>query len=275
MSSHWMFGGTDEVDYAQVESKKKLHLNREWNDEGQTGLSIGTNDGGKEEAIRSKRQAQQAYKEALEADTAMKTAIKLENQENERTLMASLNMEGSRGVSSIGMSPSMVNLRTNVKQQLVQDRSDVVAKISLESDPTNSPRARIAAQYEPEESQAFCIGESEDVVRRRKTEQKQIYLRQLDADGGNKRQETKAPSSSRDWDYEVSNGVTGFGIGLGKPSLDMSPSMKNLHTDSKRAKQDAYRQILQQQMDVTANIKAQSKTQDVIDVSEPLPYMRY
>ena len=271
-----MFGGTDEaVDYAQIESKKKLHLNREWMDVGESGLSFGTNNN-KEEALRSKRQAQQAYKEALQADTAMKTAIKLENQENERVMAASMNIEGSSrlGVSSIGMSPSMASLRTSVKQQLVQDRSDVVSKISLESDPTNSPRARIAAQYEPEESQAFCIGESEDVARRRKAEKNQIYLRQLDADGGNKRQETKAPSSSRDWDYEVSNGVTGLGIGLGKPSLDMSPSMKNLHTDSKKAKQDAYRQLLQQQMDVAANMKAQ-RTHQVIDVSEPLPYMRY
>jgi hypothetical protein len=55
----------------------------------------------------------------------------------------------------------------------------------------------------------------------------------------------------------------------------MSPSMKNLHHDSKRAKQDEYRQLLSQQQAEGKAIKAAEAAANFVDASNPLPYMRY
>jgi len=281
MSSSWMFGGDAQETSTQ---KPKKFLDRSWNDEGaNAGLAIGA-ESDRETVFRNKRLAQQAYKDALNADRKARDVVVLENQENERQQAASMNLHtgGSvGGVSQIGQTtavqPTSFETRSNVKQQLALSKLDIAAKIAWESDPTNSPRSRNVAQYEEDESaSAFCIGESEAVVRRRKAEQKAAYLAQLDADTGNKRQSemSSARGSARDWDY-VSNGVTGLAIGLGKPSMDMSPSMKNLHSETKQAKQAAYRQLLADQITAGQSRKAAQKLAEMVDASEPLPYMRY
>ena len=228
---------------------------------------------------RNKRLAQLAYQEALNADRQLTAQKKQENQENERQASESFNAGGSQtGVSQIGAasSTSTADQRANLKQQLALQKLDVIRKIAEDSSPVNSPRARGAAQFHVDDSAAgaavFCIGESEDVVRRRKAEQKQLYLQQLDADTGGSR---GLSTARRAYDYDANNGVTSFPVGLGKPSLDMSPSMKNLHHDSKRAKQDEYRQLLSQQQAEGKAIKAAEAAANFVDASNPLPYMRY
>ena len=169
----------------------------------------------------------------------------------------------------------MADLRATIKQQLALNKLDVISMIAQDSDPSNSPRARVAAQLDGDSAPEFCIGQSEAEVRRRKAMQKAAYLQQLDADTGKGSGSGSTSARGRGWDHEVASGVTGLQIGLGKPSMDMSPSMKNLHVDSKLAKQAEYRRALADQMAAGAALKAKAKADSQIDVTEPLPYMRY
>jgi len=273
-----MFGGDDSSSSAVLAKKTG---NREWDDGSLAGGAwhIGASEGSREAVQQKKRMAQLAYQEALDADRATSLAKKAEKENDHRLQAASFNAGGNNlsSVSQIGAgSPApMADLRATIKQQLALNKLDVISMIAQDSDPSNSPRARVAAQLDGDSAPEFCIGQSEAEVRRRKAMQKAAYLQQLDADTGKGSGSGSTSARGRGWDHEVASGVTGLQIGLGKPSMDMSPSMKNLHVDSKLAKQAEYRRALADQMAAGAALKAKAKADSQVDVTEPLPYMRY
>lgn len=273
-SGNWMFGGGgDESPRTENDGKKKSYLNREWNDENNSVFQIGASND-KESAFRNKRLAQLAYQQALNADRQKFLAKK---QEDQNTNRGNYTQEQSGGILQIGTKE--LDLRASVKKQLAANKIDVAARIAEESSPINSPRNRRPQTIVQDGANEveFCIGENEALMKQRKAAQKLIYLQQLDADTGNSRTSAKNAISNRDYDY-VSTGITGLQIGSGKPSLDMSPSMKNLHADAKKAKAAEYRQFLAMQQEVALLAKAERAAASAAAnsaTSEPLPYMRY
>jgi hypothetical protein len=276
-----MFGGGEE----DTPRENRRTGNRAFAEpeEGFIGLQIGASTGDKETVFRSKKAAQQAYIEQLNRDRAIAERLKQEIAAKEESRYASDILSGSgAGVTMIGASSQVLADRSALRAQLAEkEREIVIRKISEESSPLNSPRYRqLQQQVESSTEHEFCIGESEAIVRSRKAAQKLAYLAQLDADSGNARQPVTFAPVNKAWEYDsVSNGITGLQIGSGKPTLDMSPSLKNLYVDSKKQAQLTYRAQLEEQQAAATQLKTDRKLASAAaaaaSISEPLPYMRY
>jgi hypothetical protein len=282
MSSSWMFGGGEED--TPRENRRTGNRAVVEPEEGYLGLQIGSDSGDRETVFRSKKAAQQAYIEQLNRDRAIAERLKQEISAKEESRYASDVLSGSgAGVTMIGAASSQVLTdRSALRAQLAEkEREIVIRKISEESSPLNSPRYRQLQQHiESATEHEFCIGESEAIVRSRKAAQKLAYLAQLDADSGNARQPVTFAPVNKAWEYDsVSNGITGLQIGSGKPTLDMSPSLKNLYVDSKKQAQLTYRAQLEEQQAAATQIKTDRKLASAAaaaaSISDPLPYMRY
>ena len=276
-SSSWMFGGDDGSSSTIREGDsgaKKTFFNREWNGDDEGGLQIGSEHkrGDARTALQVKRVNAQTYREQLDADKEVRDRAKQQVLEKDSAGMDQV-VGDWQGRPKVSMPPPM-----QLSPSLIASKLSVASMIAQDSAPEKSPRYYNKQELDaaPDASAEFGIGESEDLVKRRVKAQKKEYLAALDRDTGNSRETiSRAPRGARDHEA-ISTGVTGYQIGANAPTLDMSPSMKNLQFESKRRAQEDYRTMLSKQTtQKPSKAEALYAAASANATTDALPYMRY
>lgn len=272
-----MFGGTGDAAPHDLMKVKKTFFNRDWNsDESQSGLQIG-GIADKDQVLNHKRFSQAAVKAALDADKVVKEMTRrLEKKKENGGVCGGVELELDwKGRPS-------AQQQQPVSSPIIPSKYSVASMIAQESSPEKSPRYRNSQELQGEDEEvgkveSFGIGESADAIKRRKKAQREQYLQALDRDTGFTRETVaRAPRAPREYEA-VSSGVTGFQIGGSSvPTLDMSPSMKNLTLESKRRSQESYRLQLAQQSTVRRSKKEMlsERVSAAMEPTMPLPFMR-
>lgn len=292
--SKWMFGGVSDPELLTDRSEKKTFFNREISQEYTEGFQIGENEtsGG----FQNKRAAQAAYQAALESDKVnfvsdnlpdarrTRTFIRKDISDNEHPLGSSMLMAIGESTKN-KMNPKQVQIAEVKREELNKNRFDIINLIEKDTSTMNSPRYRneVALGIKDPSTDGtgiMAIGNTAADEKATKQAKQKEYMAQLNADrgfdfglGG---YDARESTLNRDKSYKriEKTGETGFRISAG-PSLDMSPSMKSIDFEMKRQRQAAYRNILDQQKELTAALKQQEKNSDFsVNDENNMPYMQ-
>lgn len=290
----WMFGGSSDPSLLVANNEKKTFFNRELGDNYTEGFQIGENE--TSDGYQNKRAAQAAYQAALESDQInfksdnlpdarrTRTFIRKDNSDNEHPLGSSMLMALGESTKN-RMNPKQVEIAQLKREELNQNRFDIINLIEKDTSPMNSPRYRNEMELGVKDpstdgSGIMAIGSTAAQEKASKVAKQKEYMAQLNADRGIdfgiSEYDPQESTLNRDKSYKriEKTGHTGYNISTG-PSLDMSPSMKNIDFEIKRQRQAAYRNILDQQKQLTAALKQQEKNNDnSVNDENNMPYMQ-
>jgi len=307
-----MFGGGADVEDRKPPTKTGIRELPESHFAG--GLAIGQSED-RSDRWRAKKNSQAMYQQALDLDKAKKLQQTMATgaDEHNRSQLGESQL-GSIGGGSPrvgragggrvgGEQPSkrgheedcdeeMDYTRTQqqaavMREQLKLNREDITMALEEQSSPLNSPRIKnrqelmIGVPINGVDDGMLVIGQSDAEVKATLKAKRREYMAALDSDTGNLRERLsntarRPPRHPNHFDIVVEpTGSTSVQIGKG-PSMDMSPSMKQIQFDSKRVAQEEYRRLLlAQQDDKSERLKAKI-AQENLDASlnVGLPYMR-